>query len=227
MREIQWRIWWQLFIKDKNPSVLRWTHPLWDFFTTALVHMNTHTHTHIWTQMLEHTHIRTFPLQLERSSEQTLRSPFPLSPFSLFHSLFLLSQLSFSLSHFLAHIVLLCPNSFLSRKEALKEWEQVWKSWTNVLILRENSTSEVTAYLSYTRTHPHAFTNACSHTQIFSRTCTLKYSRTFVPHSYISHTLCLFLLSICLMIKLCITWPTEIKLRTKSHIDIFIHLSDH
>ena len=166
-----------------------------------------------------------YSLSVQASKLCALLFLFLLSLFFIL-SFFWVNSLSLFLTSLLT-FVLLCPNSFLSRKEALKEWEQVWKSWTNVLILRENSTSEVTAYLSYTRTHPHAFTNACSHTQIFSRTCTLKYSRTFVPHSYISHTLCLFLLSICLMIILCITWPTKIKRGAKSHIDIFIHLSDH
>ena len=234
MRGIQWRIWWQLFIKDKNPSVLRWTHPLWDFFTTALVHMNTHTHTHIWTQMLEHTHIRTFPLQLERSSEQTLRSHFPLSPFSLFHALFLLSQLSFSLSHSLAHICALVSQFVSQSQGGFKRMRTSVKQLNKCLDPQKEF--HVRGYCisllhththARTHTHTHARTNAFSHTQIFSRTCTLKYSRTFVPHSYISHTLCLFLLSICLMIILCITWPTKIKRGTKSHIDIFIHLSDH
>ena len=181
MRGIQWRIWWQLFIKDKNPSVLRWTHPLWDIFTTALVHMNTHTHTHIWTQMLEHTHIRTFPLQLERSSEQTLRSHFPLSPFSLFHALFLLSQLSFSLSHSLAHICALVSQFVSQSQGGFKRMRTSVKQLNKCLDPQKEF--HVRGYcISLLHTHTPARTHkrmlshsnifAHMHTQIFSHICT-------------------------------------------------------
>ena len=127
-----------------------------------------------------------YSLSVQASKLCALLFLFLLSLFFIL-SFFWVNSLSLFLTPLLT-FVLLCPNSFLSRKEALKEWEQVWNSWTNVLILRKNSTSEVTAYLSYTRTHTHARTPthtrthkrilshsnifAHMHTQIFSHICT-------------------------------------------------------
>ena len=149
--------------------------------------------------MLEHTHIRTFPLQLERSSEQTLRSPFPLSPFSLFHSLFLLSQLSFSLSHFLAHICALVSQFVSQSQGGFKRMRTSVKQLNKCLDPQKEF--HVRGYcISLLHTHTHARTHTHTHTHAQTHSLTLKYSRAHAHSNILAH---LYLTLISLIHSVC------------------------